>query len=169
MPQNSQNKVVIGCLGSVFGVRGQLKVHSYTDPITNILNYPVWQIQHQGQWQALPIEKVGLQGSLIIVKIKGVDDRDIAKMYTNDLIAIERSELPPTADNEYYWDDLIDMTVVTTTGVTLGSVIEMRDTGANDILIIKGERRHLVPFIDSVICSVDRDNKQITVDWDHEF
>lgn len=167
---DKQNKrVIIGCLGAAFGVQGYLKVNSYTTPKTNILDYPDWQVQHQGQWQPLPIERLKQQGDGIVLKIKGIDDRDIAKTYTNDLIAINRDELPDTSSDEFYWTDLEGLTVKTTTGETLGTIIEMRDTGANDVMIIKGEKRHLVPFIDGVLISVDLEQQLVIVDWDHDF
>jgi 16S rRNA processing protein RimM len=169
MTLKNQNKVVIGCLGSVFGVRGQLKVNSYTTPFTNILEYPNWQIQHKGQWQPLAIENLKRQGNMIVLKIDGIDDRDIAKTFTNDLIAIERDELPDAEENEYYWSDLVGLKVITTNDFELGTIIEMRETGANDVMIIKGENRHLVPFIDDILQSIDLENKVIIVDWDHEF
>lgn len=165
----NQNKVVIGRLGAAFGVRGQLKVTSYTDPVTNILDYPNLYIQHQGDWMPLLVEQLKRQGDTIVIKMVGIDDRDIAKTYTNDLIGIDRDALPTTEDDEYYWSDLIGMTVTNTEQVELGTIIEMRDTGANDVMIIKGKKRHLVPFIDSVLQSVDRDKKHIIVDWDDDF
>lgn len=168
--KTQQNKVIIGCLGSAFGVRGELKVTSYTVPISNILSYPTWHIERNGNWQPLAIEKVRMQGANIILKIKHVDDRDIAKTYTNALISIERSELPETATNEYYWTDLIGMSVTTVDGTLLGHITEMRDTGANDVMIIQNDKkRHLVPFIDQVVQSVDRNEQSIIVDWDDDF
>lgn len=168
MPDDSTH-VVIGCLGTVFGVRGYLKVNSYTTPQDNILSYTNWQIKHKGQWQPLAIENLKQQGKDIIVKIKGIDDRDEARAYTNDLLAIQRDALPATAADEYYWTDLIGITVVTQDGQTLGKIVEMRDTGANDVMIIEGEKRHLVPFINDVLINVDLDQQRIIVDWDYDF
>ena len=170
MPTKQQSKkVIVGRLGAAFGVRGQLKVNSYTDPITNILDYPHWQVQHQGTWQPLPLESKKKQGNTIVIKMKGIDDRDIAKAYTNDLIGIEHTDLPPAPAGEYYWSDLEGCTVHNTEKVVLGTIVEMRDTGANDIMVIEGERRHLIPFIPDILQSVDLDQQLIIVDWDDDF
>ena len=169
LPKKQSKRVIIGCLGAVFGVRGYLKVNSYTTPATNILNYPNWQVQHQGQWLPLPIDQLKKQGDNIILKIKNIDDRDIAKTYTNDLLAIARDELPEPDDNEYYWSDLVGLTVKTLDGHTLGTIIEMRDTGANDVMIVEGEKRHLVPFIKNILIAVNLDEQTVIVDWDNDF
>ncbi len=163
-------RVIIGCLGAVHGVRGWLKIHSYTDPITNILEYPNWQIQHKNQWRPLDVEDSKINNNTILIKIRDINDRDIAKTYTNDLIAINREALPEPGENEYYWSDLIGLNVTNTAGIMLGKIVEMRDTGANDIIIIQGEkRRHLVPYLNHVIQSIDLDKQQMIVDWDDDF
>ena len=163
------NKIILGCVGATYGVRGWVKINSYTDPVTNILDYSEWFIEHQGQWRAISVEAAKPHGNGIIAKLAGIDDPETAKRYTNNPIGVDRTLLPKPLDNEYYWDDLIDLTVTNTVGATLGKVVEVRNTGANDILIIEGDKRHLVPFIDHVIQAVDLANQSIIVDWDEEF
>lgn len=167
--QTSEQKVVLGCVGAPYGVRGWVKINSYTDPLTNILNYSEWFLKHQNKWIPLTVESAKPHGHGIIAKLAGIEDPETAKQYTNELIAINRELLPQPLPNEYYWEDLIDLTVTTLSGITLGQVIEVRNTGANDILIIQGDKRHLVPFIDHVIQTVDLVNRSIIVDWDHDF
>ena len=166
---SDSKRVILGKLGAPYGVKGWLKVTSYTDPISNILDYADWQLKHQNQWRAAIIEHRKVLGNGIAIKLKGVDDRDAAQLHTHDLIAINQSALPTVETNEYYWHELLGVTVETDTGVVLGKIIEMKDTGANDVMIIKGDKRHLVPFIDHVLKSVDIANQKIIVDWDHEF
>lgn len=167
--QTSDRKIVLGCVGAPYGVRGWVKINSYTDPITNILNYPEWFLKHKNEWISLTVESAKPHGHSIIAKLAGIEDPETAKRYTNNLIGINRELLPAALPNEYYWDDLTGLTVTTLCGATLGQVIEVRNTGANDILIIQGDKRHLVPFIDHVIQTVDLNKRSILVDWDHDF
>lgn len=158
----------MGCLGRVYGVKGWLKVISNTDPIDNILNYPVWQLYHQGQWQSNQIESGKKHGQGLIVKLSLINDREQAQQYVNDAIAVQRDELPLIAEEEYYWADLIGLKVATTSGVDLGRIDSMLATGANDVMVVKGAARHLIPYIDPVIRSIDLEDQLIVVEWGSE-
>lgn len=165
----ARSTVTLGRLGAPHGVRGWLKVHSFTNPITNILDYPIWQIQQAGQWQSFKVINAHPQGKAIVAQLDGINDRDQAALHTNNLICVDRNELPEADDDEYYWNDLIGLNVTNLEEKILGKIIEMRDTGANDIMIIKGEKRHLVPFIKHVIQSIDLTHGIMVVDWDYDF
>ena len=163
-------KIIIGRLGKTYGVKGWLHLNSYTDPIDKILEYPEWQLEHQKEWKAFKIEDAKKHGAGIIIKLPGIENPETARLYTNDTIAIERITLPTPQENEYYWEDLIGLTVQNTQQITLGTVSEVQATGANEILIITNEKkRHLIPFIKHTIQAVDLPNKLITVDWDDAF
>lgn len=164
-----QSTVTLGRLGAPHGVRGWLKVHSFTNPITNILNFPHWEIQHAGQWKTVKVLNARPQGKALVVQLEGIDDRDQAALHTNSLIRVARTELPDTEADEYYWNDLIGLSVTNLEEKKLGKIIEMRDTGANDVMIIEGDKRHLVPFLKHVIQSVDLQQGAMVVDWDYEF
>jgi len=164
-----KDKIILGKLGAAYGVRGWLKVISYTQPIDNILNYPNWYLRHNDQWQTVNIENSKPHGNGIIVKIKGITDREHAQSYTNDEIAVDADTLPTLIADEHYWKDLIGMAVVNTEGVALGTVNDLLETGSNDVLIVKGDREHLIPYTKHVIQSIDTKNKTITVDWDPDF
>ena len=156
-------------MGATYGVKGWVKINSYTDPISNILNYSSWFLNHQGEWVSVAVDEVKTHGNGLIAKLAGIDDPETAKQYTNDPIAVPHDLLPELPSDEYYWDDLVGLNVTTSSGVTLGQIIEVRNTGANDVLIIEGDKRHLVPFIDHVIQSVDLHKRAMIVDWDHDF
>lgn len=168
LTQQNNNRVILGRLGSAYGIKGWLRCHSFTDPRTNIFDYPEWQIEHAGTWQTISYE-FKPHGEGFVVKLPGVDTPEDARLYANDDIAINRDQLPPPNSDEYYWCDLIGLAVKTLEGKNLGNIIEMRDTGANDIMIVKGDKRHLVPFIDHVVQTVDFDQKAVIVDWDDDF
>jgi len=164
----ADNKIIMGRLGSTYGVRGWLKLISFTEPAEKILEYQNLQIQYQQQWQPLQLENSKAHGKGSIIKISGYDTPEAARQLTNNLIAIERDELPQCAADEYYWADLVGCTVTTTTGVELGKIDHLLETGANDVIVIQGEQKHLIPLINQFVLAVDLKQKTITVDWDLE-
>ena len=123
-----------------------------------------------GESKTVEVVAGNLQGGGIIAQIKGVDDRNQAETLIGSEIFIRREQLPATAEGEYYWSDLIGLEVVTTEGMALGVVDSLLETGANDVLIVKGERERAVPFIQGrTIVKIDSEVGRIVVDWDPDF
>lgn len=162
-------RIIVGQFGHSYGVKGWLKVHSLTDPISNILQYFPWQIQHLNQWRVVKITHSKLQGNNIIVKLAECDTPELAKTYTNDPIAIERDQLPKLSKDEYYWTDLIGLQVINQDGIDFGIVDSLLATGSNDVFVIKGERQRLVPYTAEVVKEIDLNQKVIHVFWDADF
>lgn len=170
MVESEQDKrIVVGRIAGLFGVRGWVKVFSHTQPLDNILRYTPWQVLRDGQWQ--PMKPLGgrIHGKGIVAQLEGCDDRDAAATLIGCDIAIERSQLPRAAEGEIYWADLIGLKVVTLDGVELGVVDHLLETGANDVVVVRGERERLLPYVDQVIREVDLDGGLLRVDWDPEF
>lgn len=169
----SDEKVVVGQFGAPHGVRGWIRVHSFTEPVDNLLDYQPWFIQPKGsdQWQPCPVEKVEFQAKGIVVLLKGIADRNQVALYTQCEIAVPRSLLPALPEGEYYWDDLVGLEVVTDKGVSLGKVDRLFETGSNDVLIVKDDKRERwIPYLmGSAVIAIDAEKKVITVDWDPEF
>lgn len=158
--------VVVGRFGRAHGVRGDIHVISFTDPISNIIDYSPWLIHKHGEWQLLPIASVTQRNNDIIAHIQDCNDRDLAKKYTNLEIAVPYETLPTLDEEEFYWAELIGLKVINKTGASLGEVIDILETGANDVLVVKGETEHLVPYTKSVVLNVDLGAHQILVDWE---
>ncbi|NOT84394.1 MAG: ribosome maturation factor RimM [Methylococcaceae bacterium] len=162
--------LTIGKISGVFGIKGAVKVFSYTDPRENILNYPVWILRKHAEIKVVNVLGGQAQGKTIVATLAGTIDPNKAAELNGWEILIERSQLPPVAADEYYWADLEGLSVVTTLGVPLGIVDYLLDTGANDVLVVKGDRERLIPFLkEQTIHSVDLDKKLIVVDWDPDF
>ena len=171
----TEKRVLLGRLASVYGVKGWLKVNSHTQPKENIFNYPNWQLKIGKQWQQCQIEQSRPHGKTLVVKLAGCDDRDQAKQLVGTAIAVYRSELPETNDDEYYWSDLLEMQVVNVSGKVLGQVKDILETGSNDVLVVKSKDSGktvecLIPWLDGdVIVDVNGKDKVITVDWDADY
>jgi 16S rRNA processing protein RimM len=160
---------ILGQVSGLFGVRGWIKVYSHTAPKENILNHPSWYLYRDGQWREYKLEQGKAHGKGIVAALEGVVDRDQAAALNGAEIAIPRDRLPAIPADEYYWCDLEGKRVVTLEGIELGRVDHLFETGANDVMVVKGDRRHLLPFIAQVIKEVDLDGDLITVDWDPDF
>jgi 16S rRNA processing protein RimM len=163
------DEVVVGCFGAPHGINGWLKVNSFTQPPSNILNYRPWLIQVQGKWQPLTLQIIEQRGRNILVKPFDCDDPEAARRYTNLEIAVTRDQFPSLPPGEYYWRDLVGLRVINQEGILLGRVDSLLATGANDVLVVKGERERLIPYLKHVILEVDTAVGVIQVDWDAMF
>lgn len=167
---NHSDWVVVGRFGRVHGIQGYISVISFTEPRDNLLDYRHWHIDKKNQWQPITIQQPLCQAKAILVRVDGYADRETVAQLTNCDIAVPRDELPALAPNEYYWHELIGMQVIDTAQKTLGTVSEIMATGSNDVLVVVGDKRHLIPYLlDTVVLNIDDVKQQITVDWDPDF
>ena len=163
-------RVTMGRVSGVYGVRGWLRVRSDCEPPEGLLDYSPWQLETATGWRHLALEDGRVHGPGLVVKLAGIDDREQARGLVGRDIAVERSALPALAADEYYWNDLIGLVVVTRDGEQLGRVSGLMQTGTNDVLVVSGERTRLIPFIlERVVLVVDAQARRIEVDWDPEF
>lgn len=162
--------VVLGRVSGLFGVNGWVRVFSHTTPREGIARYQPIFLKRQGEWREFKIEASRAHGAGVVLKFAGCDDRDQAAVLIPSELAIRRAQLPPPAPGEYYWADLEGMRVVTVAGFELGVVSHLLATGANDVLVVKGERERLLPFVkEQVVMAVDLEQRLMTVDWDPDF
>ncbi len=165
-----EKRVVVGHVAGLYGVSGWVKVVSYTEPRKNILDYRPWYLEFSGAVEQVDPAAGREHGKGLIAQVAGIEDRDAAARLVGADILVNRELFALTGNHEYYWNDLIGLRVTTVDGVILGVVDGLLETGANDVLVLKGERRRLIPFIaDDVVKSVDLGAAVITVDWDPEF
>ncbi len=170
MAGNKQELLDVGKISGVFGIKGWVKVFSYTDPIEGISNYSPWQLKLKGQWREYEVEASQRQGKTIVAKLKGIDDRDQAQLLTGALVAIYPDQLDELDEDEYYWHQLEGLQVINKEGVVMGIVSHMLATGANDVMVVKGDKEHLIPFTQGhAVEKVDLTAGVITVDWDPDF
>jgi len=124
--------------------------------------------KNQKDWNCIQIEKMKIQGQDVVADL-GFENRDQAIESKGQILAVDRQQLPQLEENEYYWDDLIGLNVYDLQHNDLGKVIELIETGANDVLVVLGEKERLIPYIPQVIVKIDLTEKRIVVDWDKEF
>ncbi len=162
--------VVLGEIVGVHGVRGAVKVYSATRPRENIFAYAPWLIEIDGQFAVHDLISGQAQGKGLVARLDGIDDRDAAMALRGGRIHVERSALPALAGDEYYWADLEGLQVLTQQGIELGRVAGLMETGANDVLVVQGDRERLIPYVPGqFVITVDLAAGQLVVNWDPEF
>lgn len=170
-------KVLLGKVGAVYGIKGWVKIHSFTEVPEAIFDYAPWSLKLGDNEQSVEIVDWRKHNNGLIAKLSGIEDRDGAQSFVSSEIFVSEALLPELPEGEFYWRDLIGMNVVTDKGYDLGQVSDIMETGSNDVLVVKanrtdgfGKNERLIPYLeDQVILSVSNENKLITVDWDPGF
>ncbi len=167
----STRRILLGRVHGAFGVRGELKFESFTDPPHAVFRYQPWILRDaQGRERELSGARGRLSAKGVVATFPGVEDRDAAEALRGCEVWAPRSALPPPKPGEYYWVDLEGLRVRNREGVDFGRVSHLFSTGANDVLVAEGERERMIPFLEpDYIVSVDFDAGVVTVDWDPEF
>ncbi len=173
-------KVILGRITGVYGVKGWIKVFSYTDPMEAIVDYSPWFIRaenrSQSPWRQVKLKAGKRHAKTVVAKLEHCNNRDEAMAYVGTEIAIEQQQLEQLKEeNEFYWRDLIGLRVINQQDIELGVVKSLMETGANDVLVVVSEVNgkvieRLIPWtMDIAIITVDIEQGMITVDWDADF
>lgn len=170
-PDSRQRMITVGRLHGAFGVRGEVKLESFTDPLRSIARYQPWILRDaRGIERACEGVRVREGGKGLIATMPGIEDKDAADALRGTEVLVPRSALPPPAEDEFYWVDLEGLRVVNVEGTDFGIVSHLFSTGANDVLVAQGERERMIPFVlPDYIRSVDFEAGVVTVDWDADF
>lgn len=163
--------VLLGRIHGAFGVRGEIKLESFTEPLRSIFRYQPWTLRDaQGRERELTGVRGRETAKGLVAIFPDVEDRDAAEAMRGIEVWAPRSVLPPPKPGEYYWVDLEGLRVVNTEGVDFGIVSHLFSTGVNDVLVAKGERERMIPFVEpDYVVSVDFEAGVVTVDWDADF
>ncbi|MEE9102141.1 MULTISPECIES: ribosome maturation factor RimM [Pseudomonas] len=174
-PAPAEEMIVLGKIVSVHGIRGEVKVYSFTDPLDNLLDYRRWTLKRGNEVRQAELVQGRVQGNVLVAKLKGLDDREIARTFAEFEILVPRSELPVLDDGEFYWSQLEGLRVIDQNGQLFGILDHMLETGANDVMVVKpcagslDDRERLLPYTDQCVQAVDLEAGEIRVDWDADF
>jgi 16S rRNA processing protein RimM len=174
-PAPAEDLVVLGKIVSVHGVKGDVKVYSFTDPIDNVLDYPRWTLKRDNEVKQVELVSGRLQGKVVVAKLKGLDDREVARSFAGFEILVPRGELPELAPGEFYWSQLVGLKVIDQVGQLLGMIDQLFETGANDVMVVKpctgslDQRERLLPYTEQCVLSIDLAAGEMRVDWDAGF
>lgn len=167
---SSERRILLGRVAGAFGVRGELKLLSWTDPRDALFKYQPWILRAGESEREVSGVRGRDTGKLVVASFPGVDSREQAEAMNGTEIWVPRDRLPPPSPGEYYWVDLEGLAVETVEGQPLGVVSHLFNTGANDVVVVTGERERLIPFVTGqYVKSVDFQAGRIVVDWDPDF
>lgn len=166
MSGESSSLIELGVVGAPFGVRGWVKLRSFTDPPDRLLQHRSVQLCLGGVWTAYRIEASGRSGGQLTAKLSGIDDRDRAQALRGAQVCVPRSELPQRDDKDFYRADLIGCEVVNLAGVRLGTVQHFVESPAQVLMVVRGEQEYWVPAVPQHLRRVDLQARRVVVDWD---
>jgi 16S rRNA processing protein RimM len=166
----AEEYIIVGKLGKTHGVHGWLTLYSSTAPPENILEYKPLYWMTPSEWQPINIDEIKPFGKNFLIHVVGIDNPEIAKKYTGKEIAILRQQLPDLKQDEFYWSDLEGLTVINQKNIELGVIDHLMATGANDVMVVTGAKKHLIPFIrNQVVINIDLQAKIMRVNWDEDL
>lgn len=180
----ASEKIVLGRITGVYGLKGWVKVFSYTDPMESIVDFSPWYLRPENKtkspWKKVKLKAGKRHAKTVIAKLEHCNDCDEAQTYIGLEIAIEQSQFDELKDeNEFYWRDVIGLRVINQQNIELGVVTKMMETGANDVLVVTskeatdeetGAKECLIPWtLQQAIIAVDLEQGVIEVDWDPDF
>jgi 16S rRNA processing protein RimM len=169
--------VVVGAITGAYGIKGWVKIHSYTDPDKNLFSYQPWYVLMKKGWCEVEIDAYKPHGKGFVAHIVGMDDRNRAEQICNRDICIRKEQIPPLNQSEFYWYQLQGLAVYTQNGQCLGVVDHLLETGANDVLVVSGagteaidHRERLIPWRwQDTVLEVDLVAGHLVVDWEPDF
>ncbi len=161
--------VIMGRIVAPYGVQGWLKVVPDTEYLDGLLRFKTWQIGNESNWQSIKLKSGKIHNDVLLVKLDGIDDRDAAFACKGKLVAVQRNELPALESDEYYWSDLMGLAVKNQQGIDFGKIVDVFETGANDVIVVKGEIERLIPFTEHTVIEVNLEKQSMLVDWDADF
>ena len=162
--------VVMGKVAGPYGVKGWIKVYSFAEKLESLLNYKkLFFSKDQRKWQEIEVGEIKLHGKTIIANFSDIVNRSNAEEYKGYLIGVLKESLPKLNKNQYYWNDLIGFEVLNLKNYSFGLVETFIETGANDVIVVRGEKDRLIPYTQKTIIEVDIVKDKIVVDWDEDF
>ncbi len=169
MSAETDKLVIMGRIVAPYGVKGWVKVLPETEQIDGLLEYKTWQIGKSSDWRSIKLKSGKVHNDVLVVKLEGINDRDAAFACKGQQVAVPREALPELDETEFYWSDLIGLAVKNQQDVVFGKIADVFETGANDVIVVKGDIERLIPFTEQTVVEVNVEKQTMLVDWDADF
>ena len=170
------NEIRLGSINGTHGLKGWVKVYSYTDPLSAILDYTPWILRRGGVDKNVTIIEGQTSGKRLLVQLEGVDTREQAEELIGSEVHANVDTMPDLEEGQFYWFQLEGLTVKNVDGEVLGKLDHMLETGANDVMVVEptddsiDKQQRLIPYLEvDVVKQVDQEARVVTVDWDADY
>jgi 16S rRNA processing protein RimM len=161
--------VIMGRIGGAFAVSGWVNVQAFTASLNSLLQHRRWWLRRGERWEERQVQEAAVHGRRVVARLAGCADREAAAALRGSEVAVPRSALPEGEPGEYYWADLLGLHVANMQGQDLGKIVDLLDAGSQQVLVVKGERERLIPFVGPVVQTVDLAREEVVVDWGADF
>lgn len=173
--------IEVGRISDAWGIKGWFRVLPYSADPEALFSSKRWFLIPAERGAKtftgvakLAIAQAKMHSGMIVASAREVDDRDAAERLRGARIFISRSSFPTVREDEYYWVDLIGLTVINREGVALGTLTELLSTGAQTVLVIESElggkkTERMIPFVSVYVDDVDLASRSMVVDWQPEY
>lgn len=169
MDQHKDELICVGHILGAQGIKGWVRIFSNTSPRENIVKYGPWLIEQGDELKSVEVSG-RLQGKNVVACLEGIDNRNEAEALIGCRILIDAVQIPALEDGDYYWSDLIGLKVETLQGEELGVVASLLETGADDVMVVSGDRERLIPFVmNDIVREVDIDEQRMVVNWQLDY
>jgi 16S rRNA processing protein RimM len=161
--------VVMGRVIAPFGIKGWVRLRTWTETEASLAGYATWWLEKGREWMPVELEDYEVHAKGVVAKLKGCDDRTAAEELKGRDVGVPREALGKAGKGELYWVDLEGFEVVNLEGVVLGEMAGRLDTVGNDVMMVKGEKDYLIPFVAAYVKEVSPASRRITVDWGWDY
>ncbi len=169
MKTEANNLVIMGRVVAPYGVLGWLKVLPDTELIDGLFDYKRWWVGKGKDWREVKVNAGKVHNDVLLVKLEGVNDREAALGCKGQQIAVPRDALPTLAEDEVYWSDLIGLIVRNQQDIEFGKIVDVFETGANDVIVVQGDIERLIPYTAQTVIDVNVAQQSMLVDWDKDY
>ncbi len=159
----------MGRVVGAFGVQGWVKVKPFTESPEGLGQFRSWWVMRDAAWREMALEGFEVHAKGPVALFAGCRDREAAERLRGADVAVPRAWLGDAGEGTLYWVDLVGLEVVDEDGGALGTVEGLFETGPTSVLVVKGARERMIPFVDDYVMSVDRDARRIVVRWKPDY
>lgn len=160
----SNETILIGKVSATHGVRGQLRITSFSGEIDSFIALrSVLLKKPGGGMEPFAVAGVKAHGKKVLLSLKDYTNINEVLQLVGREVYVLRDQLPVLSDDEFYWCDLLGLQVITEDGEILGELVDIISTGSNDVYVVQGQREILIPALDDIVLDVDRSAGRMTV------
>ena len=161
--------MVMGRIVAAIGIKGWVKLKTFTADPEGLDEFAEWVVRTPEGWRYLALEEFAVRPNGTAAKLAGCDDRDAAERLRGAQVAVPRAALGEAGEDAVFQVDLVGLEVVGSDGQALGKVDSFFETGDSTVMVVRGGRERLIPFVPAYVQAVDREAGRITVDWKADY